>query len=554
MEGSVDSIINTIGLGRWQALGVLQASIFQLGQGSLVISGALLNPHVGYRCLSESPSNALQYNNQFSDDESTIGVSAHNKSDLVIGGCLPSNYSYNHELDPDYPASCQHIIYDTSIFASTFTTEFNLVCDRMPIRALFQSLFFFGGMLGSFLSGLLSDRYGRRTVVRIGSILAIAIAFANLYSPKYWQVLVLRFFAGIVQYMTYLSGYCLAIELTPKKQRSTIGLLPGIFFGLNVAAFAGMGYWWLRDWRYLQFASCAPVMLMLPVIILIDESPRWLVQQGRFAEAEAILIKGAQLNKAKISSDKISLAINAVQNIPSKILKEVTVKKASLFEGLASIIKSPIMRRITICMFILRVLIACVYYGIAFNASNFTKNNAYLYIALTGLIEIPVLFLAAPIASYCKRRTTMCVCFIATGTLLLVDLLIPHEYSLIRWTCVMGSFAISCITFHMVYVYCPELFPTEVRGQGLSFATVMGSFGSLLAPIITDLMGSLVWWGVGFTLGLTSLISALLIWLIPETKGQPLFNTIAEFENYKNIQKSMVAKSKEINCSNNDVV
>ena len=40
----------------------------------------------------------------------------------------------------------------------------------------------------------------------------------------------------------------------------------------------------------------------------------------------------------------------------------------------------------------------------------------------------------------------------------------------------------------MVYVYCPELFPTEVRGQGLSFATVMGSFGSLLAPIITDLM------------------------------------------------------------------
>ena len=56
----------------------------------------------------------------------------------------------------------------------------------------------------------------------------------------------------------------------------------------------------------------------------------------------------------------------------------------------------------------------------------FYRNNAYLYIALTGLIEIPVLFLGAPIASYCKRRTTMCICFIATGALLLVDLLIPH--------------------------------------------------------------------------------------------------------------------------------
>ena len=42
--------------------------------------------------------------------------------------------------------------------------------------------------------------------------------------------------------------------------------------------------------------------------------------------------------------------------------------------------------------------------------------------------------------------------------------------------------------FQVSYLYTPELFPTEVRGQGISFTTVTGSLGSMMAPIITDIL------------------------------------------------------------------
>ena len=43
-----------------------------------------------------------------------------------------------------------------TIFCPTF--QFNLICEDAPLRALFHSAFYIGGMIGSFLSGILGDK------------------------------------------------------------------------------------------------------------------------------------------------------------------------------------------------------------------------------------------------------------------------------------------------------------------------------------------------------------------------------------------------------------
>ncbi|KAG0723497.1 Solute carrier family 22 member 6 [Chionoecetes opilio] len=57
----------------------------------------------------------------------------------------------------------------------------------------------------------------------------------------------------------------------------------------------------------------------------------------------------------------------------------------------------------------------------------------------------------------------------------------------------VGKMAIS-INFQMIIFFSSELFPTEVRGRGVSTAFMMSRLGSMGAPFITDLVGSMYPW------------------------------------------------------------
>ena len=56
----------------------------------------------------------------------------------------------------------------------------------------------------------------------------------------------------------------IAIELSPTKNRTAVGLLPGISYGLAVAIFALEGYF-LPDWRYLNLCAAIPCILVVPL-------------------------------------------------------------------------------------------------------------------------------------------------------------------------------------------------------------------------------------------------------------------------------------------------
>ena len=73
--------------------------------------------------------------------------------------------------------------YDTSKFRRTVSSEFNLVCDREFLLSVGQTVFFFGMLCGGPISGVLSDRYGRKPVL-IVMIMLLSLSGEDLIAKK----------------------------------------------------------------------------------------------------------------------------------------------------------------------------------------------------------------------------------------------------------------------------------------------------------------------------------------------------------------------------------
>ena len=60
--------------------------------------------------------------------------------------------------------SRSELIFDTSVVLTSVTQEYGLICDEILLRSLFNSLYLGGMLIGSFVIGILSDKWGRLRV------------------------------------------------------------------------------------------------------------------------------------------------------------------------------------------------------------------------------------------------------------------------------------------------------------------------------------------------------------------------------------------------------
>ncbi|KAG0729458.1 Solute carrier family 22 member 6 [Chionoecetes opilio] len=93
----------------------------------------------------------------------------------------------------------------------------------------------------------------------------------------------------------------------------------------------------------------------------------------------------------------------------------------------------------------------------------------------------------------------------------------------------VGKMAITA-SFQMIIFFSGELFPTEVRSRGVSTAVMLSRLGSMGAPFITDLVGSMYPWAPFVIFGSCALLAGAGTFLLPETRGQVLPDTVAHLE------------------------
>jgi SP family sugar:H+ symporter-like MFS transporter len=181
-----------------------------------------------------------------------------------------------------------------------------------------------GCALGAFLAGRFADVMGRRTVMMLAAGLFIVSALASGAAPSASLLAIARFAAGAAVGAASVLSPAYISEVTPAHVRGRLssiqqvmiiaGLTGAFFANYYLASVAGssLGTYAAGQpaWRWMFWVQALPALLFLITLILIPESPRFLVAQGRLAEAGSVLDRlfGPGSSETKITEIQASLA------------------------------------------------------------------------------------------------------------------------------------------------------------------------------------------------------------------------------------------------------
>ncbi|CAH1971049.1 unnamed protein product [Acanthoscelides obtectus] len=222
---------------------------------------------------------------------------------------------------------CPGIEYDTTIFSSTITTEWHLVCDKKYLVSVSQSVLMLGILLGSVLFGYLSDRFGRHKPMVFAIALQSMAGLVAAFSPWFFLFVIMRFLAAVATAGTLLISFVLLMEVVGTKYRMILGCLSHIPYFVGHASMVAISYS-LRDWREFQIAISAPTIILLVYFWILPESPRWQLSVGKKEQAIYTLQKAAAYNKLPVEN----IERDVTADLQKRTVNNVEKKKGNLLD------------------------------------------------------------------------------------------------------------------------------------------------------------------------------------------------------------------------------
>uniref|UniRef100_A0A3B1JYG3 Solute carrier family 22 member 7a n=1 Tax=Astyanax mexicanus TaxID=7994 RepID=A0A3B1JYG3_ASTMX len=402
--------------------------------------------------LPHDPDGALSSCRQFPELENF------NSSGTGSNGSVPCQYGWT---------------YDRRIFNSTTATEWDLVCDSKHLNQALATFFFMGVMMGAVLFGYLADRFGRKPMLLVSFVSSCVLGVAIAFSSSFLMFAICRTLSGVALTGMSITTLALSIEWTGIKHRTFSGTILSLGWSVGNMLLALLAYL-LRDWRHLMLAVTAPCILAIATWWWVPESARWLLVNGRVEEAQRVLQQCAKMNGKTSKLDK-------------EVAGLTHAKRPSKDHSYLDLVKTPKLRKISLCSGIVWFAVAFTYYGISFNISGFGLN-AYLTQFIYGAIEVPAKVGTYFLLDRIGRRNgqawslilsffhavCMCVCVFV-------------GYSGVRTGVAVCGKGFSEAAFTIAFLYTAELFPTTVWFWGLH--SFMGRLGGSLAPLLIMLDG-----------------------------------------------------------------
>ncbi|XP_077360888.1 solute carrier family 22 member 4-like [Festucalex cinctus] len=432
------------------------------------------------------------------------------------GGLLPGRDVNLSSLEQE--ACADGWVYSTEVYQSTVVSEYDLVCSQSWKQPLTATIFFLGILVGSFISGVVSDRFGRKPVLFATLTIQLVFMVLQIAAPS-WEVFCLLLFCNGLGYISnYLSCYVLGTEILTGNARvvySSTGVCLGFAFGYMILPLFA---YFLRSWKMLLLALALPGFFLLSLWWIIPESPMWLLSQGRVTEAEAIVRKAAQMNRV-VAPEKIF----GDSDFHAK--EERLVERYTVLDLLRK--RSITMMTVFLC-WVWFALSIC-YYGLSLNTSQL-HADPYISCFLSAVVEVPAYMSCSLAIRYLPRRLALVVIFLTVGLALFSIQLVPQSILHLAVALEMlGKFAATAGT-SLLFAFTAELYPTGLRNTASGICLMVSRTGSCIAPFLIQ-MNVYFKYLPYITLGTLAMLSVLATLFLPESFGCPLP------ENLQQIQK-----------------
>ena len=391
-------------------------------------------------------------------------------------------------------------VYGLSDFAHGFTMATALI----------------GTIIGALFCGKPAERFGRKkSLIVIGILYLVSAVFSGAV-VNWYSFMFFRFLGGLAVGASSVVGPMFIAEISPAAWRGRFVC----FFQFNIVLGIVLAYfsnYWIagvpNDWQWMIMAESIPAFLFSVLMLTMPESPRWLVKQGREADAVAVFVKtGEQDVTGELEAIRQSLADAGKGN--GRLFQKKYWKPILIAFLIATINQ-------------LTGINAILYYAPRLlELSGVFREGAMLQSIIIGLTNLSFTMLGMFIIDKVGRKTligigavgmVLCQAMVARGFALEA---FHGYYMLIFLVGYVAFFALSLGA--TIWVVIAEVFPNDVRASGQVFGSMTHWVWSALLTWFFPLCLSI---GGQYIFTFFSIMAALALifaWWMPETKGKSL--------------------------------
>jgi MFS transporter, SP family, arabinose:H+ symporter len=385
-----------------------------------------------------------------------------------------------------------------------------------------------GTVVGALLGGLPSDWLGRRQTLLWIGILFLVSSLGSAMSPNVGVFMVFRFMGGLAIGSSSVTAPLYISEIAPPARRGRLVALFqfNIVLGIVIAYFAN---YLLRDvggsnaWRWMLGWVAVPSVLFVVSVLLVPESPRWLLLKRNDAAAALKVLQ--QIDPTTADTQLADIQASKAKANSNSGLREFFSQRYLLPVALAFLFAmfNQISGINAVIYFAPRIL----------HDAGLAKSAALLASVGIGVVNLVFTLLGVLLIDLLGRRTLM---FIGSwGYIVSLSLVSWAFYSQGAASAGEGSLLVPILLFvfiaahaigqgAVIWVFISEIFPNAVRSYGSAWGSathwVFAAIITTVFPFFTSKFGP----ALIFAFFAAAMVFQLLfVWLLmPETKGVAL--------------------------------
>jgi len=381
-----------------------------------------------------------------------------------------------------------------------------------------------GCIFGCAAAGTVADYLGKKKGLALCAMCFALSSVGMLFAANLHEFVLWRLIGGLGIGAASVIAPNYIAEIAPTRVRGrcvtlyqlgiVVGILAAVFINMLIQRMGDETWNVATGWRWMFFAGIVPAILFGFMILPAVESPRWLMKMGRREQAVAVL---ARINGAEIASYEAAEIEKSLATEEGHISELFTTFRRPLLLGIMLAGLQQLSGITPVFSFLPEI----------FRAAGTATSDAFRQSVLVSLINLLFTLVALWLVDRAGRKTLI----LAGTTVQFVS------FALVGWFYHTHGSGVVVLILVMTFVaghafgngvacwvIISEIYPTKVRGRGMSIATtalwIVGYLGNQLFPLMQKHLGSD---GTFWCFSAGALLTVILVsWLVPETKGRSL--------------------------------